>query len=59
MIIVNISDGAYSDELREYFEYISKKNFAFITKKEIISGIIERIRENSSDDVTIIVTKIE
>lgn len=59
MIIVNISDGAYSDELREYFEYISKKNFAFITKKEIISGIIERIRENRSDDVTIIVTKIE
>lgn len=59
MIIVNISDGAYSENLKEYFEYISKKNFSFITKKEIISGITERINKDNNDDVTIIVTKIE
>lgn len=59
MIIVNISDGAYSENLKEYFEYISKKNFSFITKKEIISGITERIDKDINDDVTVIVTKIE
>ena len=59
MIIVNISDGAYSEALREYFEYVSKKNFAFITKKEIVAGIVERINKENRDDVTIIVTKIE
>lgn len=59
MIIVNISDGAYSKELKEYFDYISKKNLAIISKKEIINGITERIDKNLDDDVTIIVTKIE
>lgn len=59
MIIVNMSDGAYSENLKEYFEYISKKNFAFVTKKEITSEIIERINKENNDDVTIIVTKIE
>lgn len=59
MIIVNVSDGAYSKELKEYFEFISKKNLAIISKKEIINGILERIDKNANDDITIIVTKIE
>ena len=59
MIIVNISDGAYSKELNEYFEFMSKKNLAIISKKEIISGILERVDKNQNDDVTVIVTKIE
>lgn len=59
MIIINISDGAYSKELKEYFEFISKKNLTIISKKEIVNGIVERIDKNSNDDVTVIVTKIE
>ncbi len=59
MIIINISDGAYSDELKEYLDYISKKNFDLVKEKEIIDGILERINENNNDDITIIVTKIE
>jgi serine phosphatase RsbU (regulator of sigma subunit) len=59
MIIVNISDGAYSKDLKEYFEYIAKKNLAIMSKKEIISGISERIDKDLNDDITIIVTKVE
>ena len=59
MIIVNMSDGAYSKEIKEYFDYISKKNLAIISKKEIINGISERIDKTINDDITIIVTKIE
>lgn len=59
MVIINISDGAYSRELKEYFEFISKKNLTIISKKEIVNGIVERIGDNAEDDVTIIVTKIE
>jgi len=59
MVIVNISDGAYTKELKEYFEYMSKKNLAIVSKKEIVNAIAERIDNTSNDDVTIIVTKIE
>ena len=44
---------------KEYFEYMSKKNLAIVSKKEIVNGITERIDNTSNDDVTIIVTKIE
>lgn len=57
-IIINISDGAYSEYLTEYLDYISKKNFDLIKQQEIIEGILERIKE-INDDVTIIVTKVE
>ena len=42
VVIVNISDGAYSNEIKEYLEFVAKKNLAIISKKEIINGIIER-----------------
>ncbi len=57
-IIINISDGAYSEDLKEYLDYISKKNFDLIKEQEIIDGILERIKEKN-DDITIIVTKVE
>jgi len=59
MIIVNISDGAYSKGLKEYFEFISKKNLNIISKREIINGIVERIEDDMKDDSTIIITKVE
>ena len=59
MVIINISDGAYSKELKEYFEFMAKKNLNIISKKEIINGIVERMGDSNQDDVTIIVTKIE
>ena len=58
VIIINISDGAYSENLDEYLDYVSKKNFDLVKEDEIISGILERIKEKN-DDITIIVTKIE
>lgn len=59
MIIINMSDGAYNEKLKEYFEFVSKRNLSMVSKKEIVNGITERIAENSQDDITIIVTKIE
>ena len=57
-IIINISDGAYSENLKEYLDYISKKNFDLVKEEEIITGILERIEEKN-DDITIIVTKVQ
>lgn len=57
-IIINISDGAYSEILKEYLDYISKKNFDLVKEEEIITGILERIDEKN-DDITIIVTKVQ
>ena len=59
MLVINISDGAYSEGLEEYLEYISKKNIDLVNEQEVIDGIMERISDTSSDDITIIVTKIE